>query len=192
MDREKPIRIICFGDSNTYGYDPRSYFGSRYDAPWPEQLAHLTGWSVVNAGANGRTIPRQAYDIHLVHELYARQPINCFIVMLGTNDLLQGADAETVTSRMEHFLTGLSLSSKQLFLVAPPPMRAGEWVTEERLLRTSQALAEHYKRLAKTLDIGFADAGEWSIDLTFDGVHFTEEGHRAFVDGISRSMKNYI
>ena len=25
-------RILCFGDSNTYGYDPRSYFGSQYPA----------------------------------------------------------------------------------------------------------------------------------------------------------------
>ena len=22
--------MLCFGDSNTYGYDPRSYLGSRY------------------------------------------------------------------------------------------------------------------------------------------------------------------
>ncbi len=25
-------RILCFGDSNTYGYDPRSYLGGRYPA----------------------------------------------------------------------------------------------------------------------------------------------------------------
>ncbi len=26
------MNIICFGDSNTYGYDPRGYFGGRYEA----------------------------------------------------------------------------------------------------------------------------------------------------------------
>ena len=33
--------IICFGDSNTYGYDPRGYFGGRYDADcrWVDILA---------------------------------------------------------------------------------------------------------------------------------------------------------
>ena len=25
------MNVICFGDSNTYGYDPRSYLGGRYD-----------------------------------------------------------------------------------------------------------------------------------------------------------------
>ncbi len=26
------MKVICFGDSNTYGYDPRSLLGDRYDA----------------------------------------------------------------------------------------------------------------------------------------------------------------
>ena len=32
------MNIICFGDSNTYGYDPRGYFGGRYgaDCRWVE------------------------------------------------------------------------------------------------------------------------------------------------------------
>lgn len=25
------MKSVCFGDSNTYGYDPRSWCGSRYD-----------------------------------------------------------------------------------------------------------------------------------------------------------------
>ena len=28
------MKILCFGDSNTYGYDPRGYFGGRYDHPY--------------------------------------------------------------------------------------------------------------------------------------------------------------
>ena len=39
------MNIICFGDSNTYGYDPRSYLGGRYDAGsrWVDILAEETG-----------------------------------------------------------------------------------------------------------------------------------------------------
>ena len=37
------MNVICFGDSNTYGYDPRSYFGGRYDADnrWAVSYTHL-------------------------------------------------------------------------------------------------------------------------------------------------------
>ena len=44
--------IICFGDSNTYGYDPRGYFGGRYDADcrWVDILAVENGWTIFNMG----------------------------------------------------------------------------------------------------------------------------------------------
>ena len=46
------MKMICFGDSNTYGYDPRGYFGGRYDADsrWVDILAAETGWTVYNMG----------------------------------------------------------------------------------------------------------------------------------------------
>ena len=47
------MNVIAFGDSNTYGYDPRGYFGGRYDADsrWVDILAAETGWIVCNMGA---------------------------------------------------------------------------------------------------------------------------------------------
>lgn len=49
-------RILCFGDSNTWGYDPR---GGRYDEEtrWPMRLQRLLGegFTVVEEGFNGRT-----------------------------------------------------------------------------------------------------------------------------------------
>jgi lysophospholipase L1-like esterase len=43
-------------------------------------------------------------------------------------------------------------------------------------------LAEEYKSLAGKLNIPFIDTRHWIIELTFDGVHFTEEGHHAFAN----------
>ena len=39
------MNVICFGNSNTYGYDPRSYLGGRYDVDsrWVDILAVETG-----------------------------------------------------------------------------------------------------------------------------------------------------
>ena len=39
------MNVICFGDSNTYGYDPRSYLGGRYDpdSRWVDILAMRPG-----------------------------------------------------------------------------------------------------------------------------------------------------
>ena len=67
-------------------------------------------------------------------------------------------------------------------------MAPGEWVTERRLLSESAALAGEYEALARRLGIGFADAGQWGVELAFDGVHFTENGHRAFAKGIQEAV----
>ena len=52
------MKVICFGNSNTYGYDPRDFFGGRYDeySRWVDILAAKTGWTVLNMGQNGREI----------------------------------------------------------------------------------------------------------------------------------------
>lgn len=170
------MRILCFGDSNTYGYDPRSWFGDRYPAEsrWPEILSKQTGWEVVNAGANGREIPRSPD----VAQLLAGQDL--LLVMLGTNDLLQGVPAEEAAARMEAFLTWVLPYCSNILLVAPPPMKRGAWVPTEKLAAESIRLAEKYKLLSEKLNIPFADPRGWNIDLAFDGVHFTEAGHLSF------------
>lgn len=53
------MNVVCFGDSNTYGFDPRSYLGGRYgpQSRWVDLLGAETGWTVFNQGENGRRSP---------------------------------------------------------------------------------------------------------------------------------------
>ena len=184
------MKILCFGDSNTYGYDPRSFLDDRYpaDVRWTDALARDTGWAVLNAGQNGREIPCRPTEISRITELVSREAPDILVVMLGSNDLLCHPDfgAEQTAERMEAFLR--ALPSVRILLVSPPPMQRGAWVCEERLLTESARLAVQYAALARKLDISFADAGQWGVELTFDGVHFSEAGHRAFAAGLFRTL----
>ena len=181
------MNILCFGDSNTYGYDPRVFFGDRYSAGdrWVDLFAKQTGHEVVNAAANGREIPRNPYALRLLTE---HTPVEIFLVMLGTNDLLQGASAKEAADRMEAFLNPLLPQCKQILLVSPPPMKRGAWVPSDVLVAESNHLAEEYKLLAEKMNIPFVDTRHWNIDLTFDGVHFTEEGHHAFAENLRKEL----
>ena len=175
------MRILCFGDSNTYGYDPRGFFGDRYDSEdrWVDLLAKQTGHDCINAGANGREIPRNPYALRLLTQ---HIPVDIFLVMLGTNDLLQGTAAKEAAARMEAFLNSLLPHCNHILLVAPPPMKRGAWVPTDALVAQSIHLAEEYRLLAEKLNITFVDTRHWNIDPTFDGVHFTEEGHHRFAN----------
>jgi len=181
------MKILCFGDSNTYGYDPRSFFGSQYPARhrWVDLLALKLNCKAVNAGENGREIPRREGELMRFDLMLAnQQPIDLLIIMLGGNDLLQGNSVEAVVTRMESFLNHIELERSKILVIGPPPMQRGEWVPEQTLIDESMALNRAYKALSQRLGVGSADAGEWNIPLTFDGVHFTEEGHNAFADGL--------
>ena len=177
------MNVMCFGDSNTYGYDPRGYFGGRYDADsrWVDILAAKTGWTICNMGQNGREIPSAAPAFPADTDL--------LIVMLGTNDLLQGCRPEQAAERLERFFLGIPLDRSKILLIAPPPMALGEWVSSQQLIDDSHTFARLCQVLAEQLGIRFADAGKWDISLAYDGVHFTEQGHKAFAAGLLEELK---
>ena len=179
----KEKQIWCFGDSNTYGYDPQGLFGGRYAKSWPEILKEETGLQIINDGMNGRSIPCTEYEFSEFRRKTARYNADLLIIMLGTNDLLNGASALGAAEQMKEFIAECGV--KRVLLIAPPTMKRGAWVTDDGLVLRSMELSRQYRRLAEEADILFADADEWEIELTFDGVHFTEEGHARFADKLA-------
>lgn len=190
------MKLLCFGDSNTYGCDPRSYLGGRYPVSvrWTGLLARATGWEIHEAGQNGREIPSRPGELQETEALLTEA--DGMTVMLGSNDLLQhpAFTAQDAAARMERFLLEVlscsALTARQILLIAPPPMIPGTWVTEPRLLEESAALADCYQALTGQMGVCYADAGQWGVSLLFDGVHFTEAGHRAFAAGVQSALLN--
>lgn len=187
-------RILCFGDSNTFGYDPLSYIGFQYPAHirWTGRLQG-GGWEVANCGQNGLCIPREP-QFSAVADLLRRLDPDVVTVMLGGNDLLNGSTAEEAASHMEALLQCMKedAGGARILLIAPPPMQFGDWVQTQDLINESVYLGGLYRQLAEKLGISFADAGEWDVALTFDGVHFSPEGHAAFAKGLGWTLKNSI
>jgi hypothetical protein len=54
--------VICYGDSNTYGFDPRMGCPERLPrrVRWTGRLDALPGLRIINEGMNGREIPHTA------------------------------------------------------------------------------------------------------------------------------------
>ena len=168
------MKIICYGDSNTYGYDPRSFLGDRYPAEhrWVDILARKLGCTAVNAGMNGREIPRRAVQFEAADML---------IIMLGTNDLLQGNSPEQVRERMARFVDFIDFDKSKILLITPPPMKLGAWVPNQDLVDSSKAL--DYQNL------GVRCVEPWELPLCFDGVHLTEEGHQQLAERLYQFIK---
>ena len=177
-------RIICLGDSNTWGYDPRGFGGGRYPAAvrWVDRLGEA-GFFVHNLGENGRAIPctRGALDL-LCRELDALHPFDGICILLGANDLLCGAAPEDAAARMAVLLDRLRRYDAKLLVIAPPRFCLGEWVQDDALVARSAQLVDKLHTTAA--GAAFADADAWGISLCYDGVHFSEEGHARFAENM--------
>ena len=182
------MKIVCYGDSNTYGWDPRSFSGNRYPHPWPELTAQMTGHNVINCGEPGRVIPCMEAQLHWFAEDVRANAPDLLMIMLGTNDLFYSAEAtaERIAARMESMIRYAfreRLAGRILLLSCPHVT-----LDEAPLMPVLEQMSAEYRDIADRLQIGFADPFRWDIPMAYDGVHFTEEGHRVFAEKISKEL----
>ena len=188
--------IMCYGDSNTFGYDSRMGTEGRFpkEIRWTGILDDRTEYKVKNHGICGRCIPEMTGQMDFICKQiksWAKKaaPIWLFL-MLGTNDILNAAEpsAEKTAEKMKHFLERLQETPEvsegkiELCLLVPPMMKRGSWVTDDRIVAESLRLGSLYEILAEQLGIRCIDCGKWELELLYDGVHLSEEGHTEFVE----------
>lgn len=193
-------RIVCFGDSNTYGYDACSAFGGRLPGTqrWPDILQDLSGWEILNRGMNGRTIPQRTWDLEDFDRRIAEcEPFDSFFIMLGTNDLLNLSrpDIRKVADRMElfirHAISHPVLEGKRgrILLAAPPRTEIGRFGQEAGAYdRESEKFGICYREIAERYGVCFVDAAAWKVPLAHDGVHIAPEGHQVFAEQLWKFM----
>lgn len=201
-------RILCFGDSNTYGYD--AFTGGRFgpDIRWTALTEKALGGraELVEAGLNSRTCgfddpysPGKNGLAALEPELKTHWPLDGAVLMLGTNDCKAyfHADGRAITRQMERLIDAAQRfadgkgTDLPILLIAPVPLSADCSYYEDfpaPSKAVSQSLAPLYQELAGRKGISFADGGSWGVELDFDGTHFTPMGHLTF----SRKMAEIL
>ena len=192
--------VLCYGDSNTYGYDPET--GLRYPPAlrWPDALQALLGpeYRVIPEGLNGRTTAFGRKGLAWLNGLSTldpiirtHYPIDSLIFMLGTNDCCAelGLSAEEITTGMEKLidrarahLSEIQVNEAEIIIIAPKAMDGKvlrgvfSYEMNEKSVRVSQELTALYKELAQRKGCGFTDI-EDIIELSeTDGEHFLPEG----------------
>lgn len=188
------MKLLCYGDSNTYGYDSRGPIPGRYDANnrWCDLLAKHTSWTVINGGENGRIVPEPAWNYtDLKRMLTENTPVDMTCIMLGTNDVLISSrmDVTPIVNRMEALLDYLQTNwpDMKLVLITPPPLDIPELPGIDKKMA---ALLSSYREIAESRNIGFVDANSWDIPLAYDGAHLSQKGHHVFAEKIERELKN--
>src|SRR5258708_25715644 len=172
-------RILCFGDSNTWGYEPVLKDRLDRDTRWPGafRLGLGDGHEVIEEGLGGRTTvwddPIEGYKnghTYLIPCLESHRPLDLVVIMLGTNDLkrrfnLSAFDiaegAKVLVKVVQASGAGYNGKSPLVLLMAPPPTVALIDFAEmfEGAAEKSKKFAFHYQRVANEMGCAFLDAG---------------------------------
>lgn len=195
-------RILFYGDSNTYGFDPRDFWGGRYDSGeiWTGILSENPEWEILAYGENGRRIPYRDSEFNQLKRILDNEPdLDCFGIMLGSNDMLVMPDAgpEKIAERMKSAIDFVkkhgSITEKTLILlISPPDIRISEGPYGEMFKRLSKGLGAEYKRIADEEGLYFTDAAKWNLALAYDGVHFSVEGHAQFAEKMTEVLDDIL
>jgi len=208
------VTILCYGDSNTYGFDPNTD-----GDPYPEDIIWTTilqkelgeGYNVISEGKKGRTTIYDRPDHvnknglgHLGPALALHTPVDFIVLMLGTNDCASDMNltAEEIAYGMEKLVDTAKRASfnmqgyePKIILIAPPailPELEGttfDHRIDQTSVEKSQALAPLYKQIAEKYGCLFLDM-TYGIDISpLDCVHLTEEGHSQLAELILPIIK---
>ena len=184
--------ILCFGDSNTWGYDPATQERYGHDQRWTRRLQALLGdgYWVIEEGQNGRTTvhddPVEGNKnglTYLLPCLESHKPIDLVVLMLGTNDLkLRMAKtsqdiAKSVGRLVRHIQvseSGPGSSAPLVLVTAPPPLgRLTDFADSfSGGSGKSQTLGAEFKKIAAERGCEFLDAGTVIRSSDVDGIHF--------------------
>lgn len=195
------MNILCFGDSNTHGFNPKDF--SRYPPTvrftgiLQRMLPHDY---IIEEGLSGRTTVFRdplTYGLagidYMKPCLMSHKPIDLIIVMLGTNDTKErfAASAEVINlglnrliQEIKHTPEAFSNEKVEILIIAPLPLLEMIYQQEFGLtmgkgcVEKSQKLVSLYSNTSKLTNCYFLDPSPYASCSEIDSTHLSAETHQ--------------
>lgn len=208
------INILCFGDSNTFGTNPR---GGRHswNTRWPGRLQVLLGpeYYVIEEGMGGRTTvwddplePGRRGISALPIALQSHKPLDLVILALGTNDCKSyfNLSPEVIALGIENLCMevlrydyGIGYEIPKILVVSP--VHIGADITQgpypgfdSSAPAKSKELGPLFKKVADSHHCLFFDASTAAQASAVDFLHLDGKNHEALAEGIMGVIKGYF
>lgn len=208
--------ILCFGDSNTWGYTPGTAVRYESSVRWTGVMQNELGadYRVLEDGLNARTsvyedpwspwrLGKDALPVTLV----AQKPLDLLVLMIGTNDLkfvdayaaAKGAEtlisiAQMVQARKESSL--VFPNGLKVLLVSPilldPCVANDPYGTLRNGAEESTRFAHYYRHVAESKGVYFFDAATVAKPSKIDGIHMEPESHLALGKALADEVRRIL
>lgn len=210
--------ILCYGDSNTWGYTPGTKLRYPENVRWTGVAQTILGseYRLIEEAISGRTTvfddPFHEYwngKTALGYAILASYPLDLMIIFLGTNDLkyVNAADSARGLATLLHYAKNASTmyasftpayeNDAKVLVVSPITLhrdieKLNPGSSLSHAYEESTRLAEAYKKVADEAGAYFLDAAEYAYPSDIDGVHLTPEGHKAIGTAIANKISEIL
>lgn len=208
------IKVLCYGDSNTWGDPPDDRF-ARYptDARWTGLLQQKLGdtYEIIEEGLCGRTTilddPKEEGrngKTYLIPCLLTHNPIDIVVLMLGTNDLKDrfNLSAEKIAVNIEELVKiakekAVTANKTQPKILVISPIYINEHAQKptegmKGAEEKSKKFAKYYRQVVEKQKCDFIDMAQYAKPSDIDGCHLDPEGHAQIAEVLTNKMKRII
>lgn len=201
-------QILCFGDSNTWGYDGESKKRLPWGKRWTSLLQERFDGEkvrIIEEGLCGRTTifedplrdGRRGTAL-LPTLLETHDGIDVVVLMLGTNDCktVFGASAEVIGKGIARLLDQINAYAPDVKVLLISPIYLGEKVWQEGYdqefsqdsVQVSKDLEKVYERVAGEKHVQFMRAASYVTCCEADQEHMNAAGHQVFAKAVYENL----
>lgn len=194
-------KILCFGDSNTYGYNPHT--GNRYNknTRWTGVLQKLAGsnYEIIEAGGNNRTAFSDnpngiQFTGYILLPQYLKENYETIILAIGINDL-----QKFYNPSIEEFEKGIryivSITVEQapkskLIILSPSHIEENilnsnfKFLFDKTSIEKSKKITAIYKKIAREYNCKLLDLNKIVKTSKIDGLHYEAEEHKKIAESV--------
>ena len=198
-------KILCFGDSNTFGFNPKN--GKRFDEQtrWAGKLkiALKNKFEVIEKGANNRcgfTENKESTELSglIVIKKYLELKPDIIILAVGINDLqkIYDNDEKAIYFGLKAFVEEIKKENNpNIILLVPSTIKENilnsffNTLFDEKSIEKSKKLPKIYQKIAKEFELDLIDLNNIAETSSTDGLHYDVEGHKKIADKLIEFIK---
>lgn len=214
--------ILCYGDSNTWGYDYTTYdpalgAGQRMDfnTRWPGIVQKNLGseYRIIEDALNARTnmvddpyFPHRLGLHSLEVALDAQAPLDLVIIQMGVNELkhMFNLTAGMIAFGVEKLVAAAQQSYynypvPKVLLIAPAPVHKDiadmifGFSYGPLAYEKSLEFGKLYKDVADRYGCGFIDCAELDFEInTLDGLHYSKADHAKLAKAVTEKVREML
>lgn len=200
--------VLCYGDSNTWGYEPELDERLPWKRRWTGILQERLGqnFQVVENGVCGRTACRESKQEFIVNGYLEAQicaevnvPIALAVVMLGTNDCKDEYEMEPehIADNVRKVAGVFEEKGAKILILSPVPiqnLQESPFMHEFgiRAEKKSQELPEYLEKMADTEGWIFLEAGKYVKPGDYDGIHLPAKEHIKLAEILEKKIMSVL